>query len=190
MSLSLRATLAFFLLSLTGSASCQSPSSPQGAAEPVAALHATEQLLPLTGTFFCDAFEVHLDDSAGTGIFTQVTSGMPQAGDVFLTVHHRTAASSWQGTVFDSSLRSRQAGNFSIRGNFLRITIPRQGTYHLRRRQEPVFSQDTRASVYVRAAPRSKKGSPCDAVRCQGITQVGSRCRRTTRNCDGFCWQH
>lgn len=33
-------------------------------------------------------------------------------------------------------------------------------------------------------------GSSCSSVQCSASTQSGSRCKRTTTNCNGRCWQH
>jgi predicted lipid-binding transport protein (Tim44 family) len=45
-----------------------------------------------------------------------------------------------------------------------------------------------------RSQPRKKRNyygtGGCLAGQCHGITQKGSRCRRNTTNCSGYCWQH
>ena len=33
-------------------------------------------------------------------------------------------------------------------------------------------------------------GTNCATVQCRGTTQKGARCKRKTKNCSGYCYQH
>ena len=34
------------------------------------------------------------------------------------------------------------------------------------------------------------KSKNCTTVQCRGTTQKGARCKRKTKNCNGYCYQH
>lgn len=33
-------------------------------------------------------------------------------------------------------------------------------------------------------------GTNCETVQCKGKTRKGDRCKRKTKNCNGYCYQH
>lgn len=53
-----------------------------------------------------------------------------------------------------------------------------------------VGRQLIRSNPHLGIKPGEAQGKRVEAVRCKGQTKKGTRCKRTTKNINGYCFQH
>ncbi len=53
-----------------------------------------------------------------------------------------------------------------------------------------VCKPPTAVTGYTPFDSRNKAVGECVSVRCRGTTQKGTRCKRRTKMCNGYCFQH
>lgn len=161
--------------------------------------------VPLEGIFSIGNWRVRLDDKSGTGVFTAVGNSSRKTGEPFLKVSARSSYNTWRGRAFDKSFTALQESLISINGDVLTIT-PKTGPAYVLKRIQPAASTGrsmtggTRTAPAGSPAPAKSYSSPaktsgrnesgCTSVQCHGTTKAGNRCRRTTTNCSGYCYQH
>jgi len=166
---------------------------------------AAQANLPLDGVFSTGNWRVRFEDKSGIGVFTAVGNGSRKIGESFLKVSARISYNSWRGRAFDRTFSTVQESSVSIKGDVLTIT-PKTGPAYVMTRVRTAAAATTSAAGSSRtehaqnptrdksrlapAKASGGSGSGCSPVQCHGITQAGNRCRRTTTNCSGNCWQH
>jgi hypothetical protein len=166
---------------------------------------AAQANLPLEGVFSSGNWSVRLDDKSGTGVFTAVGSSSRKIGESFLKVSARSGYNTWRVRAFDRTFSTVQESEASIKGDALTIR-PKTGPAYVMARARSTASTRAGAANGAGTAPgkyaepeklhsapaesshNSDKG--CIAVQCHSVTKAGNRCRRTTTNCSGKCWQH
>jgi hypothetical protein len=155
--------------------------------------------VPLDGTFTKGDWRIQLDSSTGTGFFIKVGDSSHKSGELFLKVKSRITDHSWNGRVYDRNFKKMQEGIISIEEDKLVITPGKGEAYVLMRipvstENEAAPDNEEFSGNRKRRTGRIKKvsraGSGCTVVQCSAITKKGSRCRRTTSDCSGYCWQH
>lgn len=159
---------------------------------------------PLDGVFSIGNWRVRLDDRSGTGVFTAVGNSSRKTGESFLTISARSGYNSWRGRAFDRTFSTISESAISIKGDQLIIT-PKTGPAYILKRvpaapaatsvisspgKAPSGYSAPKKAYSATASTTRRSGAGCTSVQCHGITRAGNRCRRTTTNCSGYCYQH